>query len=337
MAQSYFGAGAGQSGSVQSLGGSIAGFDSGNRDKMEVQYYSDLINGRARKYGKLLDPKDVTAAYNDFRNAYQANSPTALNNANFYTEQAKGILSNNTSGADVYERLRSGNLSSLGDVFKNVLDYGMAGQKARLAAGGYGGSGPSAYDRILSSTMTASNMAPVLSALYSNLGRDATSLIGGDRNWDAYRMTQFAGDPLTGYLDAATAGRAIAPLNVYRGLINNDIGTLSNLLNNVMIPNVRGYELKPGLSTKLNNFASGTMNLSRFGTELMGSYGGMMGGGMGGAGGIGGMFGGMGGGGGAAPATNPTPGYYSVPNYGSAPGVDVPAYYGGFPQTSAYA
>jgi hypothetical protein len=337
MAQSYFGAGAGQSGSVQSLGGALAGLDSSNRDKYETQYYSDLINGRANKYARLLNPKDVTSAYNEYNDLYRANDGLAKDNADFYSTQAKGILGDNSRGIDTYERLRSGNLASLGDVFKNVMDYGLAGQKARLAAGGFGGSGPSSYDRILNSTITASNLTPLLNTIYGGLGRDASALIGGDRGWDAFRMGQFALDPLTRYVDSATAGRAINPLNAYRGLINQDVGTLSNILQNVIVPNVSGVELMPGLGSKLNNVASGVMNLSRFGTELMGSYGGMMGGGMGGAGGIGGMFGGMGGGGGAAPATNPTPGYYSVPNYGSAPGVDVPAYYGGFPQTSAYA
>lgn len=278
MAQSYYGAGAGQSGSVQSVGGAIAGFDKGNDDDYETTYYSDLLNNKARKYARLLKPADVTSAYNEFNTLYRGNDALAKENADFYAGQAKGILSDNTKTADTYERLRSGNLSSLADSFKNVLDYGLASQKARLAAGGYGGSGPSAYDRILNSTVTASNIAPVLNTIYGNLGRDATAAIGGDRAWDAYRMGQFAQDPLTAYADGV-AGRALVPIQQYRGLINNDIGTMSNLLNNVVIPNVSGVEMIPGLSSRLNNFAAGTMNLSRFGGELVGTYGGAMTGG----------------------------------------------------------
>lgn len=326
MASSYYSAGPGQSGSVQSVGGAIAGFDSGNQDNISPTYYSDIINNKSKQYARLIKPADITSAYNAFKARYGANDALAKQNADYYTNLAKGILSNNTSTADTYERLRSGNLSSLSDTFKNVLDYGLSSQKARLAAGGYGGSGPSAYDRILNSTVTASNISPVLNTIYGNLGRDATSAIGGDRAWDSYRMDQFSKDPLTAYADA-NAYRAITPLGVQRGLINNDVNTMSNLLRGVIIPNVSGYELDPGLSTKLNNFASGTMNLSRFGGELMSTYGGAMGGG--GGGGLGSM---MGGGGGTQPqgATTTTNGY---PN---SVGYDVPQAYTGAPYGISY-
>jgi hypothetical protein len=134
--------------------------------------------------------------------------------------------------------------------------------------------------------MTASNLAPVLNTIYGNLGRDASSAIGGDRAWDAYRMGQFAVDPLTGYVDAATAGRVWNPINTYRGAINRDVAGLGNVLNNVIVPNVAGYDLVPGLSSRLNNVASGFMNLANFGTSMYGNIAGMGGGGMpGGAGG----------------------------------------------------
>jgi hypothetical protein len=317
MAQSYFGAGAGQSGSVQSLGGAIAGLDSSNRDKMETQYYSDPLNAKANGYISLLKPKDLKKAYGEYKTAFDANNPIARENADFYADQAKGILSDGTRGADVYERLREGNLSSLSDVFKNVLDHGLASQKARLAAGGYGGSGPSSYDRILNSTITASNLSPVLQSIYGGLGPSASALISGDRTWDAYRMGQFAQDPLTGYVDNATAGRVFQPLQDYRTMIGGDIGLLSNLLNGVIKPNVSGYELQPGLGSKLNNVAAGVMNLANFGTSMYGNIAG---------GGMGGMLGGMGGGtGGTIPQTG-TMQFSNPYNYGApAYGVDVPA------------
>lgn len=318
MAQSYYGAGAGQSGSVQSVGGAIAGLF-GEDDELKPRYYSEAINNRANRYANLYKPRELRDAYNEYNDLYRANDGLAQQNASFYADQARGILGDNTRTADVYERLRAGNLSSLGDVFKNVLDHGLASQKARMAAGGYGGSGPNSYDRILNSTMAASNLSPVLNTIYGNLGRDATSAIGGDRTWDAYRMGQFAVDPLTGYVDAATAGRVMNPLNVYRGMIGQDVAGLGNVLNNVVIPNVAGYDLVPGLGSRLNNLAAGTMNLSNFGSSLMSQYG--MGGMGGGMGGMGGMMGGMGA---SQPATNMTPGNYYVPGVGTSPGVGTP-------------
>jgi hypothetical protein len=337
MAASYFGAGAGQSGSTQSALGGLVGLDSANDDDLEPRYYSDLINNKGNAYARLLRPRDLRNAYNEYNQLYRGNDALAQENANFYSDQARGILGDNTRTADTYERLRAGNLSSLSDVFKNVLDHGLAASKARMAAGGYGGSGPSAYDRILNSTMTASNLSPVLQTIYGNLGRDATSAIGGDRAWDSYRMGQFAQDPLTGYVDAATAGRVLNPLNAYRGMINQDVNSLGNILNNVVVPNVAGYDLIPGLGSRLNNVAAGFMNAYNFGSGAAGGFGGG-GGGMGGMGGMSGMMGGMGGGGMGAsqPATNMTPGNYYMPGYGTSPGISNPYMGSGMPATQAY-
>lgn len=349
---SYFGAGAGQSGSVQSLGGAIAGLDSGNNDKINPTYYSDRINNTADAYGKLFKPGELSKLAAQYGTAYHANDPLARDNANFYADQARGILGDNSRGIDTYERMRQGNISSLADVFKGVLDHGLAYQKSRLAAGGYGGSGPSSYDSILQSTMAAANLTPVLNTIYGGLGRDTSSLVGGDRAWDAYRMGQYATDPLTGYVDAATAGRVIQPWNVKRDMMGRDIGQMGQLLNQVIVPNVSGYQLDPGLGSKLNNVAAGVMNAAQFAGSMYGSAagGGMggMGGGGGGMGSLGGMMGGMGGGqGGAQPSGggyNPyafqqtAPMQYYSPYLGTGYGLDAPATIsGGYPTTTAYA
>lgn len=277
----YYGAGAGQSGSFQGLGGAIAGaIDDDNKDKIVPRYYSDVINARANAYAKLFKPKDVTAAYNAFNAAYGANSGLAQQNAGYYSDLAKGIFSDTKTPEDVYGNLRSGNLASLKDVYQNVLDYGLGAEKAKLAAGGYGNTGPSSYDRILSSTLTSSNMAPVLNTIYSGLGPAASSLYSLGKGWDQYRLNQFSQDPLTAYYDRV-AGRTLVPLGAYRSLINNDVGGMSNLLKGVIVPNVAGWDLKPGLASDLNNVAAGTSNLLN---TVMSTYGGM--GGMGGGTGV---------------------------------------------------
>lgn len=351
----YYSPGPNQSGSVQSGLGSIMALDSGNEDSLDPTWLDPGVHAHTNWYLKNLKGTDILDASKAFKSAYEANDPLAKENASFYSGIAKGILGNNASQTDVYERMRSGNLASLGDQFKNILDYGLASQKARLAAGGYGNQGPSAYDRILNSTMAGANMAPVLSSIYGNLGRDASSAYGADRAWDQYRMNQFAKDPLTGYADAA-AYRKLVPVQTSRGLINMDMGTLKNITD-VIKNNFAGYKLDPGLASKFNNLAAGVMNMSRFGGELMSTYGGGMGGG------IGGMGGGMGGGGAGSgqqmspemaqalmasmqrmnqnppqygyqnPTGNPYGGVYGAetspmqfynPNYGMSYGVDVP-------------
>lgn len=289
------------------LGGAIAGFDKGNDDDLEQVFLSKGYNTALNKYNKQFSPTNLglADAYSAYRNAYEANSPLAAENAAYYGNIAKGIFSNPATATSTYEQLRSGNLSSLADVYKNVLDYGMAGQKAKLAAGGYGNTGPSAYDRILSSTMTASNLAPVLNTIYGNLGRDASGMFGADRNWDAYRLGQFAQDPLTGYVDAATAGRSINPYLTKIGMLNAGVGGLAQLAP-LFQANNAGFQTVKGLSSRLNDFSDATMNAAQFAGSFMGGgMGGMMGGmggagaagGAGGAGGMSSMMGMMGGGG----------------------------------------
>lgn len=298
MAQSYMPAGAGQSGSMQTFGGAIAGLF-GQDDELKPRYGSDILNSRYNAYVRnFLNPKQERTAFNEYNDLYRANDPIAKENAGFYDTQARGILGDNTRTADTYERLRSGNLSSLSDVFSQVLDHGLASQKARMAAGGYGESGPSSYDRILNSTMAASNLTPVLNTIYGNLGRDAMGAVGGDRAWDAYRMGQFALDPLTGYVDAATAGRALTPLYAKQALLGGNIGNMAGIGQGVA-NNIQGYDLVPGLASRLNNLGAAAQNALTFTGNLSSTFGGM---GMGGGGG-GGMLGGMmGGGGGGAPA-----------------------------------
>lgn len=315
------------------IAGAVAGFDKGNDDDLEQVFLSKGYNTALNKYNKQFSPTNLglADAYSAYRDAYETNSPLAGENAAYYANIAKGIFSNPATATSTYEQLRSGNLSSLSDVYKNVLDYGLAGQKAKLAAGGYGNTGPSAYDRILSSSMTASNLAPVLNTIYGNLGRDASGMFGADRNWDAYRLGQFAQDPLTGYVDNATAGRAINPYMTKIGMLNAGVGGLAQLAP-LFQANSGGFQTVKGLSSRLNDFSDATMNAAQFAGSLMGGgMGGMMGGmggagaagGAGGAGGMSSMMGMMGGGGGQQmapaaqsfypqqmPSVAPTGGYY---------------------------
>lgn len=314
-------------------------------DDLKQLFLNEGFQNAIRAYNKLYRPENLgyQDAANQYSDLYAANTPAAKANAEYYTNIAKGIFSNPASATSTYEQLRSGNLSSLSDVYKNVLDYGMAGQKAKLAAGGYGNTGPSAYDRILSSTMTASNLAPVLNTIYGNLGRDATGVFGADRNWDAYRLGQFAQDPLTGYLDTATAGRAINPYMTRVGMLNQGVSGLGGLLP-LYQGNSAGFKVVKGLTSRLNDTSTGFMNLANFSTQLGGNIAGM-GGGMGGAapsgsGGEGAVFTGqsMGGGTAMAPAAQsyypqqmpsvPQSGGYYQPmmQYQQAPSQYMPSY-----------
>lgn len=281
--------------SSQSLGGSIASLVGGKSadDKLVQDFLSNTQNRALTQYSKSYRPDKlgIPAAFDAYNTAYSANNPTAQANADYYNQIAKGIFSNPQTQTGTYEQLRSGNLSSLADTYKDVLNFGLAGQKAKLAAGGYGNTGPSAYDRILSSTMTASNLAPVLQTIYGNLGRDASSAYGADRAWDAYRLGQFGSDPLTGYLDASTAGRAINPLLTHIGLLNAGVGGLAQL-SPLYGANSAGFHVQKGLSSRLNDFAQATQNAAKFASSFMG---GGMGGAAGGMGGLGGMMGGVGG------------------------------------------
>lgn len=228
-------------------------FDSANDDNLVARYYSKPVDTLLNLYAGYYGKKKLNSALDDYRSALSDVYPQATANANaqYYSGLTKDIVGDKNTYLTDYERLRSGNLESLGGVFKDVLDYGMAGEKARLAAGGYGNTGPSAYDKILSSTRTASNLTPVLSNIYNNLGREATASYGSREAHNQYLINLMQNDILGQYGQNA-ASRALLPYLTQMGLASSNIQGLQ-ALGQAVRSNTSGYELVKGLTSRVSD------------------------------------------------------------------------------------
>lgn len=312
----------------------FANLDSGSDDNLVAQYYSKPLNDLLTRYMSFYNKRDLRGASDAYNQALESIYPqSAANaNANFYSDYTKQIIGDPNTYIGDYETIRGGNLAALGDVYKNVLDYGLAGQKARLAAGGYGNTGPSSYDRILSSTMAASNLNPVLNTIFNNLGREATASYGSRVDQNRYLLDLFAQDPLGDYAYNA-ASRALNPYLTRMGLVGGNIGALGGLGGNIK-NNLAGYQLVRGLTSRMQQneaaqgndmtgglygqraYAGDSSSTSKWLLSMIGSYG------------TSGAMGGMGGGG-AGGQSNPTP-YQSGGNSAGAPSWQQAPAYGGY-------
>lgn len=244
--------------------GVILGLNPNNDDKTLPVWYNNYANKLYGQLARNYNQKDLSTASDVFGKALDAYYPQTSANAaaDWYSGKTKDIVNDPSTYLGDYERIRGGNLDSLGGVFKDVLDYGLASEKGRLAAGGYGNRGPSSYDRILSSTRTASNIAPVLSTIYGNLGRDATESYGSRENRNRYLVNLFQQDPLGGYANTAAA-RSIAPYLAKLGLTGGAVAGLSNLVGAPGIKgNLSGYENVKGLTSRVNDIAKDVTSMA---------------------------------------------------------------------------
>lgn len=214
--------------------------DSKNLPVWYNEYVNNLYGSLARNYNNR-DLRTASGAYSDALASYYPQS-SANRSADFYSSRTRDIVNDPNTYLGDYEKIRSGNLESLGGVFKDVLDYGLASEKAKLAAGGYGNTGPSSYDKILSSTRTASNLTPVLSNIYNNLGREATASYGSRVDQNRYLLDLFASDPFGRYANQA-ALRSINPYLLKLGLTGGAVSGLGNLVGAQGIKgNLSGYQ-----------------------------------------------------------------------------------------------
>lgn len=295
----------------KSLIGGLAGLDSGNDDNLRRLDYAPGVTKMLGQYKSFFDPKALRDIIAQYTSAYNANAPEAAANAEYYKTAGKSIFEDPSTYLGDYEKLRGGNLDALNGVYKNVLDYGLAGIKGRLAAGGYGNQGPSSYDRILNAQMTTSNIAPVLQTIFGNLGGSAAQSYGSRMANNQNKLQLMANDFLTRYADN-NAARTLTPYLTGTGVAGSNIGGLNSIIDAIK-NGVAGYQLEKGLTTRLDESAEGVQNAMKFASQFMGGgMGGMMGG-------MGGAAGAAGGAGGAAGGTGNIMSMLSSMGGGSAP------------------
>lgn len=276
---------------ANSLLGGLVGVIGGKStdDKLEqVPYwkrYEPALNAIIKGIGGN-QWKDALAKYTASQDAY---APIAQANVAKYNEQFQNLFNDQYNPIADYERIRSGNISSLGDYSKNVLDYGLGRIKGQLAAGGYGNTGPSSYDRILNSTVTASNIAPVLNTIYGNLGRDTSLMAAANQDKLNRQLGLLSSDYLNAPADAASQ-RAFNPFLAQRQLQGVDLDLLGRA-GELQRANVAGWQTIPGLKSRIDAADEGVWNTVKNAASV---YGSLMG-----TGSLGGMMGGMGGGGGS--------------------------------------
>lgn len=248
------------------------------------KYLTDTISNQA------TDLRGLRGIGNTAADAYAtavAGSTPQIQQLNQEAIGRLGSLADQYSTFDptsTYERIRSGNISSLADQFVKLASLGEAGDKVALAARGYGGRGPGSYESILRSDRISRNIAPVLNTIYGNLGADTTGL-------NTNRLANLANIiPTLAYRNAlpgATDARTLLPYEARLSMLGREI-PLSGDVAAAAKANTAGYQQEQ------NKWAQFFHGIGRSVDQAYDAYMSMYGGGMGG---MGGGMGGMGGGG----------------------------------------
>lgn len=273
----------------EAFGSAIGGFFGGPKIKpIEYnKYLTDVINDQVAGLRSLRKTGDAAA---DAYAAAVAASTPEIQALNKDTIGRLGGLADQYSGFDptsTYERIRSGNISSLADQFVNLASLGQEGDKVALASRGYGGRGPSSYESILRSDRISRNIAPVLNTIFGNLGSDSTSL-------NANRLANLANVIPTlayrGTLPGATDERALLPYEARLSMLGREI-PLSGVAADVSKANIAGYEQTQ--NKWANFFQQMGRATDQLGDTALSLYGGQLTGMLGGGGGGGGLGGGL--------------------------------------------
>lgn len=301
----------------EAMGNAIGGFFGGPKVK-QIIYNKNLGDAQNQQGIQLQDlAKYGDTAQRAYAAAVAASTPQAqaINQENIGT---LGTLANQYAAYDPtanYERIRSGNISSLADQFVNMASLGQEGDKLALAARGYGGSGPGSYESILRSDRISRNIAPVLNTIYGNLGTDA-SRTSADRlsNLQATMALLQTRGALPGSLDY----RALLPYQSQANMLGGQIAMGGDLAN-AYKANVAGFQSTPN---KWANFfqQSGRAadQVADTAVSLAGDVASMY---------SGGMLGGFGGGGGGAAAAPAAPAQTSPwASFGTMQPYSPPAY-----------
>lgn len=277
-----------------------AGFESGlgavgelafGGPELISHYYNDTLHDvqgqQALGLGNLRKFGDTSAAA--YAAALAASAPQ-FNQINQDTISKLSDLAGRYAGFDptsTYERIRGGNIASLADQFVNLANYGQQGDKAALAARGYGGRGPGSYESILRSDRISRNIAPVLNTIYGNLGSDTAGL-------NQNRLANLAAT--MGILQArqglpdAAAARELLPYEARLSMLGREV-PLGGQLAESTKANLSGYEQKQNKWAKF--FQGVGRSMDQGFDAFMSIYGGGALGGMGGlGGGAGGAIGG---------------------------------------------
>lgn len=248
-----------------------------------MQYSNDLL--RQALAGLRTKNAGDQAAY---ESAFAAATPQANSQSASNLAAINKLLQDYTTYDPLasYERIRSGNLSALGDWAKNLASYGSSADKLAMAARGYGGrASDGTYGSILRQDRISRNIAPVISTIFGNLGYDTATAASNRYNNLLASL---------GLMNAGTAAvnepatRLLTPISARLGTFGGETGALANLIANAKA-NTAGYQSETSnWDRALRGLGS---SLDQAGDTYMQLYGlgGMSGGG--GIGGIGNMFG----------------------------------------------
>lgn len=290
----------------EAMGSAIGGFFGG--PKLKQVRYSDQLRDVLEKQVTSLGELGPTAAdaARRYSEAVAASTPE-VDRIDRETIGTLGDLARQYTTFDpagTYERIRSGNISSLADQFVKMAALGEEGDKARLAALGYGGRGPSSYESILRSDRISRNIAPVLNTIYSTLGSDVDRLNTNRLANLGYAL------PVLDYrrsIPGSRDARVLLPYQAEASMLGDQVA-LGTDLGDAFKSNIAGF--KSEKNKWANFFEQSGRALDQAADRAIDLYTGYLGGGMGGLGG-----GGGGGGGGTKLPTGPSGmGYGSIPS-----------------------
>lgn len=244
------------------------------------KYFSPNANQYRQFVKKGGEQQDL---YNQFRDAYLANSGQAQDNANIYRDYAAGLFENQPNQFNDYRQVGDYLYGKFDDFRNTAAASGMRDMNSRLAGLGIR-PGSTGYDRLLNANRITNNLAPAFNNTTNAIGRDYNALANNDWRQTMIRLGLANDDALTGYSDAV----AYRPMDVANERMRQFAGNnqiYGGLMDNFM-KNIAGYETK-----ETSDWAKGIGVVDNLLNGAVDLYAGGMGGGM-----MGGMMGGMGGG-----------------------------------------
>lgn len=235
----------------------------------------------------LLNQYDTTQAANqgdvsNYAKAIAAGTPQAQQFANEDTQALTNLINQYGSYDPMATRsaIREGDLASLDKQFTNLVDYGSAADKARMASLGLGGrASAGSYGRIQDQLRASRNLSPVLNTIYGNLGSD-TSRITQDRYQNLMSQLGLM-NQRAGLYDTRVANRSLMPSYARNADLQSTLANLGGISQGFG-QNVAGWEAVPnGVARWGNAIGAVDQGLNSALDTYMSMYGGGMLGGSG--------------------------------------------------------
>lgn len=237
------------------------------------------------------------ALYDQFKMDYLGGRDKALENAQIYSDYAKGLFQNQPNQFGDYRQVGDYLYGKLSDFSGDLMKANTRDMNSRLAALGLS-PGRSGYANLQNAQRITNNLVPAFNTVTGAVGRDYGNISNNAFRDTMLRLGLAQDDTLTGYYDNVYR-RPLDVSDMRMGQLAQNNAFYRDLVNNYR-SNVGGFKTE-----ETSDWAKGIGVVDNLLNGVVDLYTSYMGGG--GTGGLGGMFGGMFGGGQGQPQPSSNP------------------------------